>query len=654
MNKANDEKGIKAAVKNSLCLKWINSFIVCFYYLLANGTVGSFFTSYTKIENLFSESYIYQKLKSFGFFPKASGRLKKSASRSFENSRIINLMFNFFSRLLSCRLREYGFFFSITGFVGFAVYALRLESFEGIYGNLSGLLTCTVFVVFGVACAVNKKSVSEVFFESHMLSALLFEGFGIRKDSLNARVADGRGYALPIILGVFFGALTYAVDPLFYIVAFLLILAAALIILFPELGVLALFAAIPLAVYFPRPSFILLGMAVLTAVSYCIKLARGKRIFKLKFIDLVVFFFSVLILLSGFFSAGGKVSLGQAVLYCALLVSYFPTVNLIRSREWVRRASVTFAAFSAFAALVGVFQFFGGGFESGWLDSSDFSGITVRITATFENPNVYAAYLLLVIPFVLSELLESRTPKKRMFYAVTLLLSAFCMIETWSRGAWLGLCLSLVLYFLAYSAKSLPYIAFCGTLGALGISLFAPNVSKRFMSIGNFSDTSVSYRISAWRGIVKMLRYDWFGGIGFGEGAFSAVYPMFAYSGATAVRHAHSLYLQIVTEMGVVGLLIFGVIVFLFAQNCFEYLFRFDTGDGREIVIAGLAALCGIMIMGLTDHVWYNSRVFMAFWLVVALVNAHIRIAFDDAERLSRRERNTEYAADVEIDPNNL
>ena len=654
MSKANDEKGIKETAENSLCLRALNRFIVCFYFNLANGVFGKLFTSYTRTENLFAESYVYKRLKGIGFFQKASGNLKRSAAHSFENSRIINAVLKFFSRLLSCRLKEYGAFFSVTGLCGLAVYAFRLESFEMLYGNLSGLLTCTVLIVFGVACAVNKKRVSEAFFESHMLSALLFEGLGIRKDRLNVGETGGNPYAFPIIFGMVFGVLTYAVDPLFYILFFLLILAAVLVILFPELGVWALFAVIPFAVYFPHPSFAILGTVAVTAVSYCVKLARGKRVFKLKFIDLVVFFFGVLILLSGIFSAGGKASLGQAALYFALLMSYFPAVNLVRSREWVKRASVTLVTFSAFAAVVGFFQFFGGGFESGWLDSSDFSGITVRITSTFENPNVYASYLLLVIPFALSELLKSRTPKKSVFCAVTLLLSAFCVIQTWSRGAWLGLCISLVLYFLMYSAKSLPYIAFGGALGALGVSFFSPNVSKRFMSIGNLSDTSVSYRISAWRGILKMLRSDWFGGIGFGESAFLNLYPMFAYSGATAVRHAHSLYLQIVTEMGIVGLLVFLAIVLLFAQNCFEYLFRLGRGYGRETVIAGISALCGVMIMGVTDYVWYNSRVFLAFWLVIALVNAHIRVAFEDAERLSERERNTEYAAAVEIDPNNL
>ena len=220
MSKANDEKGIKATVKNSLCLRVLNRFIVCFYSLLANGVFGKLFTSYTRTENLFAESYVYKRLKGIGFFQKASGNPKRSAAHSFENSRIINAVLKFFSRLLSCRLKEYGAFFLVTGFCGLAVYAFRLESFEMLYGNLSGLLTCTVLIVLGVACAVNKKRVSEAFFESHMLSALLFEGFGIRKDCLNVGETDGKAYAFPIIFGVFFGALTYAVDPLFYILFF--------------------------------------------------------------------------------------------------------------------------------------------------------------------------------------------------------------------------------------------------------------------------------------------------------------------------------------------------------------------------------------------------------------------------------------------------
>ena len=148
--------------------------------------------------------------------------------------------------------------------------------------------------------------------------------------------------------------------------------------------------------------------------------------------------------------------------------------------------------------------------------------------------------------------------------------------------------------------------------------------------------------------------YGWLGGIGYGEASFEAVYPMFAYSGATAVKHAHSLYLQIVAESGIPGLLIFAVIIVLFMQNCFEYLYRVKKAEGRAVTVAGMAAITGFLVMGLADYVWYNSRVHLAFWLIIALVNANIRVDFAEYNRINGNVKGDVYSANLEIDPESI
>ena len=651
-----DESARKKSIyEKSFFMNLIYRVTTWFYALVVNGFFGSLFTAYSAEEQLFERSSTYQKLKRIGLFQKLRNSLKRTVSKAFEDSKIITLVTRWLSYLMKRKLKEYGALFSVMGAVGLLVYTLEGGSFYVFFRESSYIISCVGFMAVGLAFVASKKTLTAVLYESHIMSELLFEGFGIQKDFFVYEEQDSKVSIVPIIAGAVLGGLSYFVNPTYYVIAIFVMLAATLIIIFPELGILAMLAVIPTATFFAHPSLMLLSLGCFTAVSFFIKLLRGKRMARFRLIDIAIMAFIVIRLTSGVFGAGGTAAFVQSLMAFGLALVYFLAVNLIRNKEWIKRSVSVFVLFAVVSLIIGVFQMFVGGFESGWLDSSAFSDITVRISSTFNNPNNFAAYILLLIPFLISLLLESKSPKGMVFYGLAILMALVCMVQTWSRGAWLGLCVSIVVFFLVYSRKSLPYLAAGGAVSVLGISMFAPTIENRFLSIGNLSESSISYRISAWKGIFDMLgTAGWVSGIGFGEASFSALYPAFAYSGAWAVKHAHSLYLQIITESGIPVLLLFIVVMILFVQNCFEYLYRVKNPECRNIVVAGVSSVIGFLVMGLTDYVWYNSRVYLAFWLVLAMVNANIRVGFAEHNRNIYNEKSNFYSADLEIDPESI
>ena len=343
-----------------------------------------------------------------------------------------------------------------------------------------------------------------------------------------------------------------------------------------------------------------------------------------------------------------------ATLSFVLTIGYFLTVNLIRTREWIRRCLVAFLFFAGASAVIGVIQIFTGSLELSWLDTELFSNIGVRITSTFDNPNVYATYLLLALPFSMAFLVSKGTVASKVSLAFGFVLLAVCMIETWSRGAWLGILIAFLLFFLIYTRRSVSYLLLGGAVLPLFSFLLPDSVISRFMSIGSASDSSATYRISAWRGVGRMLWENWFAGIGVGEPAFSVVYPAFSYAGIQGIRHTHNLYLQILSETGIVGLLVFLIVIILFVQNCFDYIYRTRKETESGVVVAGLAAIISVLIMGLTDYVWYNNRVFLMFWMVIAIVNAYIRVGKEESKHFAAYELNTQYAVNFDLNVDNL
>ena len=646
-------------MKNSLfeksyIIKKLNYLFSLLYVLLIYGFLGKLFTSHTKAEERFENSRILGGLRNIKLASRVKTKVKHGVAKSLEDSLFVNLIDRFTNALLGSKVKQIGAFVSFVGISGFVAVVVKLGSVDALLLQMDSLVVLLATVVIGAVSLSSRRLFAEVLGESKILGFILLDVFGISKDSLNNKGYGFSGYVAPAVCGALLGALCYWLRPIFYVYFLLITVLVSLVIVFPEIGVLFLFASIPLVNFLPNPSLAVVFLTVITGISYLIKLAGGKRVFKLRLLDFFVLLFGLFMLLSGLVGAGGIQSFVEAGMYCALLVAYFLTVNLIRSIDWVKRCIFTFITSGVLAAFIGALQIFAGGFEGGWLDQSAFSYISVRITSTFDNPNVFASYLILVVPYVLNELVHSEKTGEKISRLGILALLLFCTVETWSRGAWISVFASLIIYLLMYSKKTVPYV-FLGVIGlTTGAPYVAPNITDRLLSIVNRGDTSIGYRVSIWKSVFKMISENWITGIGYGQAAFQSVYLTFAYSGAYAAKHAHSLYLQILAETGAVGLVLFVLIIFLFSQCALEYLFRVKDGRKRGRVIAGISAIFGILIMGFADHVWYNSRIFLAFWLVIAVVVAEVRVYLGEREKTAEYTKNTMYSAVLEIETNDI
>ena len=120
--------------------------------------------------------------------------------------------------------------------------------------------------------------------------------------------------------------------------------------------------------------------------------------------------------------------------------------------------------------------------------------------STFENPNVLAEYLIMVLPLILAAFILKSGARGKLMLAVAGALCAACLIYTWSRGAWLGCLIGLFIFMLMYSKNTLVFLLFC-TLGIPFLPFILPDsIIQRFMSIGNLGDSSTSYRVYIWQG----------------------------------------------------------------------------------------------------------------------------------------------------------
>lgn len=599
------------------------------YRKLEAGLIGGIFTAYDRENEALQKSFILGNFTGEANGSKGLLPLKRRISRGFEESIILGKIREKLHDMLYCQMKAYGLF--TFSFALYSILAQLLKYFLN-SGNseyefdVFSLITVVLMVIAAVGMISSRCTLAEAILGSRPASFLIIDVVGVRREILEKQEEHQGRLNQAFVLGTVFGVISYFTGPVVPIIGIFALTSAYLILQSPEFGVFAIITVLPFA-----PTMMLVAAVIYTAFCYVLKLICGKRSLKFDIMDVSVLLFMLLMIFGGIVAVSSG-SIKPMLVYVTFMTGYFLVVNLIRTTEWMKKCVIGLTASSVAVAFYGLYQNFFGTVEQTWQDSDMFSEIEGRVVSTFENPNVLAEYLIMVIPLVFTVVLLGRTHKGRFVGIISVASLVACLVYTWSRGAWLGIILGMIVFLLMYSKNTMTAMFF----GVLAIPLLPAilpsSIVSRFASIGNLSDSSTSYRVFIWRGVLNMLK-DYAGtGIGIGYDSFKLVYPAYAFSAIESAPHSHNLYLQIVTELGVIGLAVFLIFIFLYAQSSFSI----HANDSRKEKLISSALFCGIvsvLVQGMTDYIWYNYRVFLAFWLFIGLGVAMRKLLVYNSEK---------------------
>lgn len=330
---------------------------------------------------------------------------------------------------------------------------------------------------------------------------------------------------------------------------------------------------------------------------------------------LVLFCFVYLIAALTSVTVSGSLYSGLIMILFVLFALAFD--NSITSRRQIDFTVMLLVLVGTAVALYGLYQYFfyDPANAGSWIDSDMFSDITNRVYSTLDNPNVLAEYLLLITPFAAACFLNGKKFWKKAFYLCCLAAMIVCMVLTFSRGGYIGLILAAAVFIVMLDARFI----LVGILALVALYFVLPQtIIERFASIGNMSDGSTSYRVFIWLGTIAMLKDYWLSGIGPGNAAFNSVYPAYGYNTISA-PHAHNLYLQLMCDAGILGLILFLLIVFSYFRTAFTAFSSERDKPSRIYLIAAVSAVSGFLLQGMTDYSFYNNRVTLFFWVIIGL-----------------------------------
>ncbi len=277
-----------------------------------------------------------------------------------------------------------------------------------------------------------------------------------------------------------------------------------------------------------------------------------------------------------------------------------------------------FFLMSVVVSLVGIAQhFFGVPGELVWVDPQEFPDLKVRVFSTLKNPNILGGYLVLVIAYAAGFYSVFSVKKIRYALLAAGFLAGICLLYTYSRGNWLACLVMLLAFCLFFCHRAVLPLA---GVGIMGMIIGGSPMWHRLTSVLTGQDTSSALRVAYLRSTELIIEKF---PLGVGWYGYQFVYPAYNYylmDTSVTMYHCHNLFLNVLAEMGWLGLFAFLLVWGIFIFNGIK-LARFGRRQwlcamGRSYILA----VIGIAVGGLTDHVYFNSQMGLLFWVFGILI----------------------------------
>ena len=248
-------------------------------------------------------------------------------------------------------------------------------------------------------------------------------------------------------------------------------------------------------------------------------------------------------------------------------------------------------------------------------------------TGYFENPNAAATGLCMLVPVGLSLVELSASFTKKAVAAGLVCFYIIVMLMTLSRGAMVSLA-CIVLVYVASSRKKIRNFAFVIVLGLAALLMNEAVLERASTIVAYREDASAMSRLDLWwAGFKVTTRNPVRLAVGVGGKCFGAAMMDYFAAGRRSLRGmaAHNSYVQVGTELGVPGLVVFMALVYVTLRDGWRLQKRFRYADSPEarnmakMARAIFLAVTAISVIGLAHHFAYDWPLYMFIALMLCL-----------------------------------
>jgi O-antigen ligase len=245
--------------------------------------------------------------------------------------------------------------------------------------------------------------------------------------------------------------------------------------------------------------------------------------------------------------------------------------------------------------------------------------ISAAIYGPFVNHNHYAGLMEMLVPLAGASAVFERGSKRFLLIFGTALMVLSVGLSR-SRGGMIALALELLFVCLVLYRRKRDRR---GLLTLLGVAALIASFVLLIGSdriVDRLSETQDSYRLKIYKDGLQMALHKPI--LGYGMGTFPYVYPTHrSFHTNLFVNHAHSDYLEVLVDTGLVGLgFCVWMLVGVFRSGMTKISEREDP-EGNLLTLAALTGITGIVVHSFLDfnlHVPANAALFFVLCAAVA------------------------------------
>lgn len=353
-----------------------------------------------------------------------------------------------------------------------------------------------------------------------------------------------------------------------------------------------------------------------------------------------------------------------ALLWMGMFLGQLMLANLVDTKERLEKVLLLFVYSGSLSAAIGLLQsffFLLKKYEllpvalpnplSAPLDNAIFNFLSdtlglkmvmttfqTRACGTFNNPNIFAAFLVVVLPIAFYYFLNGKTPADKATYGFLSLIIVAGAASSGTRSALLAMGISVV--FMLFTDKDYFKRGFAIVLAAaVAVIPFAASRQKALQqeektkfslfsvlgeTISINVDKSTATHLQIYVSLLEhIFTHPMVFLFGLGAGV-NNVWAVLKDGYGINQPHAHNLIIELWAESGLVGLVLFAIAGFILLYNLITVIRR--SKKGRKYAFMILSALLGFFVMNMTDYAISSPKILQVMFILLGLSQAIYRI----------------------------
>ena len=342
---------------------------------------------------------------------------------------------------------------------------------------------------------------------------------------------------------------------------------------------------------------------------------NARPLSKYTYLNMPVLIFVVFLLLSTLFARNfydsQKIFFERILFYAAIFILVKETVNTKKRLYFVLAAFIFTALITG---LDGLWQYFKGyDLFFGYPKNDPGIGKAVAISGPFGISNYFSGYLERILPLVIFLCFVRKNKYLSALLFITLFLLLFCWVYGFKREPWLSVSAGVIIIsFFINKRYTIVFIAALIFIGIVSPHYVSQRMEKSFQ---NGWDTG---RIGIWKEAVRLFKERPIFGQGLGG------YERYNKLNDPNIIHAHNVYLELLSDTGIAGLLSFLYLIGVFLIRSFHDIIKLRSKNSK-LILAGLVSSCvssfigGLVATNIIVGIAFSSM----FWIIIALVSIY-------------------------------